>query len=98
MIEHFEQDEYYNIDIILNNRNEIYLLSRDDRSTQLCLKINDYLPHKLKGLQFINLKYCHIAKPNQNYILLSDKTGYLIEINITRVLAKNFNPTPLPRK
>jgi hypothetical protein len=30
------------------------------------------------------MKYCHIA--NEKYLLLSDKYGYLMELNLTQLL------------
>ena len=82
----------------MNNRNEIYFLSRDDAANRFCLKICDYLPFKLKTLQFKNLRYCQLSKQNKKYILLSDKTGYLIEINMTTIFKKYFEPTSLEKK
>lgn len=98
MVEHFEQDEYFNIDIILNNRNEIYFLSREDRNLKMCLKIQDSLPYKLKNLQFKNMRYCQIPRTNKKYIMLSDKTGFLIEINVSHILSKYFKQTEKERK
>jgi hypothetical protein len=78
MIEQFEQDEVYNLDIILNNRNQVYFISREDRNNKICIKITDILPYKIKNLQFTNLKYCPLARANKNYLLLTDKTGYIL--------------------
>lgn len=77
MVERFEQDEQYNIDIILNNRNEVYIMSREEPSKKLVLKIQDHLPYKLKSLKFKNMKYSQIGN-NKKYLLFSDNTGYLI--------------------
>lgn len=36
------------------------------------------------------MRYCQVPKSHKKYILLSDKSGYLIEINVTSILSKNF--------
>jgi hypothetical protein len=83
-VEQFEIDELYNLDLILNNNNELFFISRDNRENINCIKIQEHLPQKLKELEFLCMKYCHVE--NEKYLLLSDKYGYLMEIKLTQVL------------
>ena len=56
--------------------------------------MQDFLPYKLKTLAFRNFRYCQVKEAGSSsikrYIMLSDSTGFMVEINVTGLLNKNF--------
>lgn len=80
----------------MTNHNEVYLVSKGDFSNCMYIKIADYLSYKLRQLEFNSFRYCKRDQQGQIYLLLSDKTGYLLELNLTRELKTHFKDISSP--
>lgn len=92
-----DHDIFYDLDIIMTNHNQVYFISKTDRTQFLFINIPDYLPYKQRELEFTTFKYCGDDR-SQIYLLLSDKTGYLLTLNITKTIKAKFAETERPYK
>jgi len=60
--------------IILNNKNEVYVIERLNPANYTVIKITDYLPAKLKNISFNKFNYFLFKEKgcNKTYITLTD--------------------------
>ena len=58
MISSYDHDIDYDIDIIMTNHNQIYIVSKTERDNFIYLNLCDYLPYKLRETEFTSFKYC----------------------------------------
>jgi hypothetical protein len=80
--------------ILLNNRNEVVIAERLNLANYVVIRLAECLPFKLQHLSFTRFSY-HLLKEKtyQPSLLLYDDTGYLLDLNLQKIIASRFSST-----
>lgn len=71
------------------------IVERLNANNHITIKISDLLPYKLKHLSFNRFTY-HLLKEKNTYlpsILLYDENGYLLDVDLRKVIYNKFGNT-----